>query len=258
MKLAEVVRLSQPDWVPEAPRKMNLTMDDRYMGSRSVYEVDGDVVQEIRAYVDAQIKTLPSGGPIVSWERILWDEPWEKPKPGQVPLIFVHMFEGIDDFCDPTSPTRGDQYMWLYRVGLHLHKWCSGQGTENARGSMGLHSDIDESWNEFSSNFLRSRVAPSRDQSSFSYVAEVEDAATASVAMKPSWYSFLDTAVLVAQQNLKLPLAPVFVFLFLDFHLSPGGAEAIIRPFRKNGHPRLLCLFGNEPDVRAARQRSAP
>ena len=88
------------------------------------------------------------------------------------------------------------------------------------------------------------QAAPQRNGSSVQYVLEVQETMDAAIRLKPAWFEFLNQAVLTAQKGLKLPHPPVFVFLFLDFHLAPGAADAVAAAFRKMSHPRLLCLFG--------------
>lgn len=235
MRLADVVQLRDADWRPEPAKPHNLTDDDRYMGYRSVYEVSGDILQEAKDYFTAVMK---SGKPLTSWDRVMWDAPWERPENKHINLLFIHTFEGVDDFLARSRAER----VWLHTVGMRIHD-CLAKVIEPGD----IHK-LTHAWGEFARDAVTAHMSPRRDQDPSSYVMEVEQVMRASLNLKTSWFDFLDTTVMLAQRGMNLETPPIFVFLFLDFHLSPGGAEPIIRTFRKMSHPRLLCLFGREPE----------
>jgi hypothetical protein len=96
MKFDDVVRARGARWSPEPPVHRSLTYDDRYMGARSVFEVSGNVIKQVNEYLKANVE---ANRPIVSWDRLDWEEPWERPEPKEhVPMIAVHAFEGVDVF----------------------------------------------------------------------------------------------------------------------------------------------------------------
>ena len=109
---------------------------------------------------------------------------------------------------------------------------------------------LQKEYEDFSESAAMSRFNPSfkNAESLISYAMDVETVTRAAMDLKGLWYNFLDVAVLTAQHGMRLKTPPVFIILFLNFEFAPGAQDAIVRSLRKMAHPRLLCLFGKEPD----------
>lgn len=231
MNLGELVRSCGAEWVPEKPTRIS---EDRYVGCRSVYELElsSDLLRDVKEHFDALQKGVR---PVTAWDRVLWDDPLERPSKNVtcVQPLFVHVFHGIDDLNAKREKRR-----WLYPVGSAIHDFVAHRVVpEDATGMI-------NAWGPFARDAIASGMAVRRDQDTAAYLMEVERVENAAANLKTSWYDFLDATVGIAARGFKLATPPVFVILFLNMHLPPNGIENVISTFRTMGHPRLLCLLG--------------
>lgn len=239
MKLDDIVRGRGGEWTPEPPPNPSYLPDFRYTGIQSCFEVDGDVLAQLHQHHYATVEAHKPRTP-VAWDRVLWDEPWEPPKPKKPetrpPLVVAHSFDAL------TGVARDAQgHDLIHMMGMSLHRVVHEVASPEDR------DEFDSAWTSFSSNSALSRFSPSAQRGLIEYAMDVEQVMQAAMEVRASWYDFLDVAVTTAQRGMKLKMAPVFVFLFMDFQFEPGAAERLSRAMRKMSHPRLLCLFASEP-----------
>lgn len=240
MRLADVIRGKGGPWKPELPPHPSYLPDFRYAGTQSCFEVEGDVMTELRAQYAEQVEEHKPRVP-VSWDRLLWEEPWEKPPPKppseKPPLLVTHVFDALDGCANRPMPARA----WLYPMGMSIQRLCYDV-------CKGQHLDqFVEAWNGFSEAAAISQFSPRNDRSLTEYVMEVEQVMSANTNLQGLWYSFMDIAVETAQAGMKLKSPPLFVILFMNFEFAPGAAQTVVRSLKGLAHPRLVCLFAQEP-----------
>lgn len=239
MKLEDVIRGKGGPWKPSLPPHPSYLPDFRYAGTQSCFEVEGDVLSELRAQYAEQVEEHKPRVP-VSWDRLLWEEPWEKPAPKppseKPPLLVTHVFDALEGVASRPMPARA----WLYPMGLSIQKLCY-----DVCGG-GHLEQFTRTSNEFFEAAATSQFSPRNDRSLTEYVMEVREVMAANTDLQGLWYSFMDIAVETAQAGMKLKTPPMFVILFMNFEFAPG-AQAVVRSLKGLAHPRLLCLFAQEP-----------
>jgi hypothetical protein len=250
VKLDDVIRGMGGPWTP-TPEGHDYVPNFRYTGYRSCFEVEGDVMAELRSHytetVEAHKPVIP-----VSWDRLLWDEPWEKPAPKppseKPPLLVAHVFDALEGMPEHQRVARTPQ-AWVLPMGMAIQRAIRASNTAGTPPFR--HELVDEAFEELSEKFISSAAAsqctPNNANGMATYLFDVREVMDAASSLKDDWYNFLDSAVVNAQRGLKLKAPPVFVVLFMNFEFAPGMTEVITRALKNMSHPRLLCLFAKEP-----------